>query len=140
MTPEPDRLFGIPGAEQLHLDLVSCYESDVDPWVDEPEHAPKVIEEWTVRPVVDHVPKAEVIIDEILEWIGEAGELDEYGFEAFSDACHGDDVKEAVEAVRVLIGSKVRYRMAEKLVAEHKVTWTADGEPLIDGEPLYVKG
>lgn len=28
---QPERLYGLPGAEHMHLDISSCYESDIEP-------------------------------------------------------------------------------------------------------------
>lgn len=142
MTPEEGpitRLYGVPGAEQLHTELAACYESDIDPWHDEPANAPRVIEEWTTAPVSAHMPSGDWLITNFLDWVADEGMLDEGGFEHFTAACESADVREAAEHLRTLIGSKVTYRMAEKLVAEHRVTWNEQGDPLVDGKPLYVK-
>lgn len=138
-SADPTRLFGIPGAERLHLSLQDCYESDIDPWHDEPDHQPKMIEEWTVAPKRAHLPDASCVVDDIVERCADGYELDEYAVDEIENIGKRDDVKAAADALLDLIASKITYRMAEKLVAEHKVTWTEEGDPLIDGEPLYVK-
>jgi hypothetical protein len=132
------RLYGVPGAEVLHFDIGACYETDIEPWLHERDHAPRVIEEWTCRPVAEHLPPGDWLIDRLLEWVADEGLLDEYGYDAFELACQGEDVMAAAVALRSVIASKVNYRMADKLVAEHSVTWDDADEPLVDGEPLYV--
>ena len=90
-----------------------------------------------MRPVADHLPSVDWIIETVLENVAEEGLLDEHGFEDFENACFADDVKAAAEAFRESVASKVKYRMADTLVATHEVTWDDNGDPLIDGEPLY---
>jgi hypothetical protein len=46
----------------------------------------------------------------------------------------------AAEALRTaLVERATPYWIADKRVGEHVVTWDAEGEPLVDGQPMYVR-
>ena len=63
-----DRLYGVPGAEQMQQDLASAYENQVEPWVDEEDRRPRQIEEWTAGPIGNALPAA----DALIEWATES--------------------------------------------------------------------
>ena len=137
----PERLFGVPGAEQLWSDIATCYESDIEPWVEpaeEPEPGRSTsIEEWTVRDATDHLPPIDWIVDHVCEWAADNGMLDEYGFEDFERHGRDEDVVRAFQAALNVWSSKVHYRMADQHVATYTITWDDEGEPLVDGERMY---
>lgn len=137
---DEDRLYGLPHAEHMHFDLASCYESDIDDWDAEPEVEPPtyIIEEWSVRDCVDHVPSVDTLLDWLSEWTCENGEIDEDGCDTFTDAMRHPDVKAEARRFLDFCAARISYRMADKLVATHTITWDADGEPLDNGEPIYV--
>ena len=138
-TRDETRLYGVPGAEHLHFDPAACYETDIECWVDEHDRRPRLIEEWSVKDCTDHLPAADDLLLWMVEWTGDHGELDEDGFGAFENASKKDDVVAAAEALRTLLASKVGYRMADQHLRTLTVTWDDQGEPLLDGEPMYVK-
>lgn len=133
------RLYGTVGAEELFIDPETAYESQVEPWRDDPLTPGKrvEIEEWDVHPTRYHMPTADALLDWIAEWTVENGEVGE-GFEIDS-ATGAADVKAAAETLLDLMASKVTYTMARTHLRSLWVTWTDDGEPLLDGEPMYVK-
>ena len=132
-----DRLFGVPDAENLHFDLASAYESEIEPWIEDGGRAPGVIEEWTVHPPEYHLPSAERIAEDIIE--NAADDTTEGYYDATAHIWKEADVLAAAEALRQVIASHITYRMADKKVAEHQITWDDEGEPLVDGQPMYVK-
>lgn len=133
-----ERLYGVPGAERMDFDLASAYESQIEPWHDEHDNRPLTIEEWSVCDTVSHVPPVDLILDNACEWAGDNGLLDEDGFYAFENAARRDDVRAAFQAALDLWASKVKFRMADKCLRTYTVTWDEHGNPLVDGEPLYV--
>lgn len=138
MTPESgaSRLYGLPYAETLHDDIGAAYESHTDS-LDEDDRTPFVIEEWTVSPPAAHFPDAS---DLVLRLIEDAA--DECGDGYYEDAEHltrDPEVLAAAEALLGLLAGQIRYRMADKRVAEHEITWDDEDEPLLDGARLYVR-
>lgn len=129
------RLYGTVGAEQMYLDPASCYESHLEPWKDEPNHPERAeIEEWTVHPTRSLLPSVEALMTWISEWTAEYGEVSA----DFDIVPETNDVRQAAEFFLDHIASKIKWKQADKHVASHWVTWTEDGKPLLDGEPMYV--
>jgi len=139
-TPIPsadERLFGIPGAEDMHFDLASAYEAQVDAWFDEPraEDDPWKIEEWTVRPPSSNLPNLDYFIEDLAERA--ADDSGEGAYDAWLNAAD-DAVKSAFRVALDLWASKVGYRTGDELVRTYTITWRGpDNEPLADGEPIY---
>lgn len=138
-TPATDsRLFGVPGAEILYTTIVGCYEACVDVYGEDDKHrAAHTIEEWTVRQPKSHLPSALGLV----EWIGEHAAVndtsEEWSDDFADNASRDPDVLAAADALLRLIASKISYRMADKRIAVHTVTWNDDLEPLVDGESLH---
>lgn len=126
---DAERLFGLPGAEQLHREPAEVWESDIEPHLDEYDQDAWDIEEWTVSAARTHLPSAERVID----WILSTLDVYEYGYDAFDNASRESEVESMLEAW----ASRVTYRMADTLVATHHLT-LVDEQPFLDGEPLYV--
>lgn len=132
-----DRLYGIRDAEELHDSIVDAYELHVEPSY-EPEDGPCVIEEWTVHPPRYHLPSA----PEIAAWLVDEAELngdltDEAG-ETLRRQLRHPEILTAADALLEALAARMTYRMADEMVAEHDVTFDADGKPMVDGKPLYV--
>lgn len=134
-----DRLYGTRGAETMHVDPASVYESEIEPWRDDPLTPGKrvEIEEWDVHPPQDHMPGAATLLDWLSEWTAENGEVDEYY--DLDDVIKMDGVKQAAQFLLDYIATKVNYRMARTQLRSLWVTWDEHGQPLLDGEPMYVK-
>lgn len=134
-TTRDERLWGIPDAVDMYFDAAAAYEAEIDPYADEHDRRPRVLEEWTVTDPVSHFPAA----DWITEWIAESAceGITEHGHDAVMDLANHPDVLAAAEALRQVMAKHLTYRMADTLVAEHTVTWDADGNPLLDGERIY---
>lgn len=126
-----ERLFGLPGAEQLHREPAEVWESDIEPHIDDDDRDTWDIEEWTVNEARSHLPSAERVVEWILDQA--CDDLDEYGFDAFDNASRESEVETMLQAW----ASRVGYRMADKLVTTHRMT-LVDGQPFLNGEPLYV--
>lgn len=135
------RLYGTPGAEDLHFDLASAYESHIDPWVDTDQGADGdrtwEIEEWSVAPPVSHLPEASRLLEWIGEWSAESGMVTEDWFEDYQGIEGNETVLEAAETLLCRIGDAITYRMAQQRLRTFTVTWGDQGEPLADGEPIY---
>jgi hypothetical protein len=93
------------------------------------------IEEFSVHPARYHFPRVDWVTEWIGEWVAENGMVAE-GFDA--DEAVDDEVRAAFDAALDLWAGKVRYSMANELLATHTVTLDADGEPLLDGAPMYI--
>jgi hypothetical protein len=133
------RLYGVPGAEVLHLDPAAVYESAIDPWVDEHDRRPWEIEEWTVAEKIDRLMRTVDIVERVVEWTVDDTCPDEQACEDIERAGRDPEVVAAFESARQVMASKLNYEYADKRVATHTVTWDDQGEPLLDGEPMYVK-
>lgn len=125
-----DRLYGLPGAEQLRFDIAEVYETEIDAYFDDPDRREWTVEEWTVAPARSHMVDVEGLLEWVDEWAAECGEISE----GFGLPVKDADVVAAAEALLDLIASKVTWRMADRLVATHTITWDADNEPLLDGD------
>lgn len=128
------RLYGLPHAERMYLDVASLYEAEVDPYHD--EHAldsDLVVEEWSVADPLSLMPQAEWLLEGLEERLCEEHTHD-------NDDCgwifKSPSVLAAAENLRQVIASKVTWHQAETHLADHKLTLAKDG-PLFDGEPLY---
>lgn len=132
-----DRLYGVPGAEEMHVDLAGVYECQVEPWVDEHDSRPHQIEEWTAVPLGSALPSADVVI----EWAAEMAyeDVGDGAAEAIDDPAKDPEVVRAFAVALDLWASKIKYRMASRLVRTWEITWDPAGEPLADGEPIYQK-
>lgn len=133
-----ERLYGLQGAEELHFDIATVWEADIEPHIEDDTGGSRIIEEWTVHPPEYHFPKAEHIVESVIEWACDNGEVAEGwpdGLPSISDP----ELNRAAEALRQAIASKVTYRMANQKVAEHTLTWSPgeESEPSLDGEPMY---
>lgn len=133
-----DRLYGEPGAEHMCFDPAEVYENlDIEAPLT-PDYTIE-IEEWSVSPPTHHMPSAERALEYIVEWTGENGQIDEDANDQWIAASAEPDVVAMMQAALDLLASKVTYRMADKLLRTLTVTFAETGEPLLDGEPLYVK-
>lgn len=131
MERDDEHVFGVPGAESLQDSAAAVWESELDGR--DAEDYPFEIEEWTVRPIRDHFPSADTLIEYVMErWLED--EVDEYFYEDCVNAARTEEAEEFLSKW----ASRVHYRMADNIVATHQVT-LVDGEPYLDGEPMYVR-
>lgn len=133
----PDRLYGVPGAEALYRDIAEAYESQIEPFCDDHEGT-RIIEEWTVLPAGSTFRSPADIVD----WLCEdaADDAPDGWYDCIEHLDHDPVVLAAAEALRAaLIERATPYWIADRRVAEHTITWDAEGEPLVNGEPMYVK-
>lgn len=131
-----DRLFGVVGAETLWDDPAAAYEQQIEAYADEHDRRPVVIEEWTVHPPRDHLRSAADIVDWLLECAADDMVAEDWS-EAMEQHSRDPEVLAAAETLLDTLAARATYRMADKRVAEHTITWDDAGEPLYDGEPLY---
>lgn len=128
------RLYGLPGAEEMYFDPVEVYESEIDgQYPDQPEKVE--IEEWSVHPPSHHLPSVAYLVELLEEWCYESGELTDTIDVSFTSP----SVKEAAQKLLDTVAGEITWRMADKKLALHWVTWAENGEPLLDGEPMYHK-
>lgn len=129
----PERLYGLPGAEYMDTDPASVYESYIEPY-DKPEPGARIeIEEWSVHPSRYHLPSAPAVIEWLEEWVHENGEI-VGDFEVSFDT---PSLRWAAETLLNGAAREITWRMANEKLASHWVTWDEDGDPLLDGEPMY---
>jgi hypothetical protein len=134
-----ERLYGVPDAESLYDDLGSAYERQIEDYVDDHDRRPRVLVEWTVHPPKHHLPHASTIVEWLAERAAEDGGIDE-GYSDHIDAImRAPEVLVAADALLDAIAARITYRMAHEKVAEHVITWDAEGEPLVDGTPMYAR-
>lgn len=133
----PERLYGLPDAETLYRDLAEAYEVQVEPDLD-PDNLPAsvVIEEWTVQPLGSEFPTPDSLIVNACENAADNG--GEGLWDCVEHLERDPVVLAAAEAFRAaLIERMTPYWTAHDMVAEHTITWDADGQPLADGHRLY---
>lgn len=143
LAAKPDeRLWGPSGAEQLEFDAAAAYESNEYAFIND-GNEPRVMEEWTSIPLGEFVrPNVGALVEYIVERLGD-DLVPEDAWDSI-ERLHLErdpEVVAAFEAAVVVLRSKLNtngYRMADKLVAEHTITWVGE-EPYMDGEPMYVK-
>lgn len=141
MSVEITRLYGLAGAEYLHTEPESCYETDIEDYYYDVEQSqlhlqpPVEIEEWDVHPPEYHMPNADRLLEWIEEWTYDMGEI----MGEFELPINEPEVKEAAETLLTTIASKTWFRMARNKLGSLWVTWTEDGEPLLDGKQMYTK-
>lgn len=134
---EARRLYGVPDAEHLFDDPAGAYELQVEPYADEHDRRPRVIEEWTVHPPHYHLPSTHRVIEWLHEWASDQGELTEDASDHLERSIEHADVHAAAEALLDAVAARMTYWMADRRVAEHTITWDDSGKPLLDGERLY---
>ena len=114
-TAAADRLYGQVGADYLEHSLEGVLDDATE------DFGTMLVEEWTVHPAEYHLPAADQIVEWVVEWAEENGEVSEEW------DCPGaaDDagVLFFAETLRNAIAAKVTWRMADKRVAVWEVTW-----------------
>lgn len=137
---DDEMLYGVPGAEVLWDDPAACWEAEIDPyWADSEAVAFWTIEEWSVYQPAHHLPHRDVIVECVCEMIADCGEVSEGAADAWEDAARDPEVQAALDAWLTLWASKIGWRQADRLLRTLTVTRDSAGEPLLDGEPMYVK-
>ena len=136
---QPPMLYGIPGAEELHDDPAACFEADIEPWWEDGDHMVDAweIQEWTSHPPRHHLPTIDWIIDHVAEWLADDGEITEQGMDNWERCARDADVVAALDVWLDRWASKVGYLCADRHVRTLTVTRGPDGQPLLDGDPLY---
>jgi len=130
--------------ERGYEDIASLYESFRDDWDDDPSDRRDIhVEEWTTRPVREHVNADHWIdgnVEHLLEYdLEEAGDDDGTLAAKLEDRAKDPAVRAAFTAALDLLFTGVSWWVADKVIARHQITHDADGKPLFDGKPLYVK-
>lgn len=119
------RLYGRPGDEILYHDFDTAVDYAIDHAAfDFPDVREVVIEEYTVLAPESHLPGADAIVEWMVEWGAEYGEVAE-GWDEDIPQDH-PDVIAAAEALRKALAAQITFRMADRVVARHRVTFTLD--------------
>lgn len=124
-------MFGLPDAEHVQEDPISVYDSQIDPYREEHERGPWIIEEWTMKPITfgqwAAFNAAETAVENLWD------EIDESAAEQLHNAAKADDVVAAFQTALDLLASKVSYMMCDRKIASHTLTIDDDGEPVLNG-------
>jgi hypothetical protein len=136
---ELPKFYGLPGAERMEDDPAYVYESEIDPMVDDgdEEGMSWEIEEWSAESISSELPRPGWLLETIHERICDDLCWDECPLDWFDN--HPDAVaaeKDFLAALAALI-DKRGIRQAKKRLRTLIVTWDENGEPLLDGEPMY---
>lgn len=136
---DDQRLYGLPGAEQMYFTAAEVYECAID---GQDDATSWTVEEWTTRSPISTVPPAEAIVEHVLEYTCD----DDYPECPWGDDHPVEDpellalAEKIRERVAATLGS---YRLAKEQVATHTITLVEGEDPkyptvLLDGEPMYV--
>lgn len=131
-----DRLYGIPGAEEMYFTLAGAYEAQIEPYDCRDPHE---IEEWIASDPRSFLVDAETLIEWATEAIPDCGDAIEGTYDAFEAAGGSESVRQAFEHALALWADLVTYRQAESLVRTWTIMWDAGGNPLADGSPIYTE-
>ena len=126
-------LYGLPGAEQLYFTLEDVWHKQIDGRYETQPEGGWEIEEFTVRPAISHLPTPESLIEILLEnYVSD--ETDEGCYEDWSDCSSAEEAAVFLDAW----AARVQYRMADKLVATHRITLEEGSDTLyLDGLRWY---
>jgi len=140
-------LYGFDGDEYLENSPEAVYEA----WADDHDYDPPnmlmpdwgrpdslEIIEWSSNPGDEFLPSADRVLDWMAETYGDECCYDEAA-DQIMRAASEPDVIELLEQARRLMLSKIRFRFADTVRRQLTVTWDDNGEPLLDGEPMYRK-
>lgn len=141
-------LFGAPwDDEYLFDDPGEVYDNWLNTFEDDPPaiRALEIIE-YDSLPLSHFLCRADLLIDRALEILAD-DEITEGAWEQvdrkWQAIARDPDVLDAFNNAREVLGMaldrEVSYRMGGKKIATHWITFTEDGQPLYDGEPLYRK-
>jgi hypothetical protein len=135
----PERLFGVPDSETMWLDLGSAYEQQIEPYLDdEGNRSPKIIEEWSVCPTTAHLRDPRALVDWLLEEAADSAGAEGY-YDDTEHLARNPEVVALAEALIAGLASRIAYRVADRRVGEHVITWDENDEPLVAGVRLYVR-
>jgi hypothetical protein len=133
-----ERLYGLPHAEHLERDIATVYEGEIEPRWDPDDRPDSVtVEEWTVHPPIEHLPPVDTLLEWAADWASDNADLDTTGDEQLRDATQPPAVAAAFRHALAVWADHITYRMAKDHVATHTITWDPNGEPLVNGAPMY---
>lgn len=133
-----DTLYGLKDDEYMETDPGTVYDRWMDDRFDDDYYPEEgiVIEEWSALPLSHFAPRTDLLLEHVGEWWRD--DLHEEALDSISDALADHEVIAAFDAAIALLGSKMTgWLQADKRLATHRITWTAEREPLWDGEPLF---
>jgi hypothetical protein len=131
-------LYGLPGAERFFTDPAECFETEIDPCDATRMSHTWIIEKWTALPARDYLPDPGYAAEQVAERAADDMGIDGVWDDHWGKACVDTEVIEAYRAAGELMASKVSWLMCGEKVGAHTVTWSEDGSPLLDGQPMYV--
>jgi hypothetical protein len=135
-----ERLYGLPGFEFMQDDPAAVWECVEGDYTDDEMNADGwslTIEEWSVADTSKMLPRAEDLVERIVEWWCEETSEDHY--ESIFEQSKRPEVTAAFDVALDVFGAVLdakAWRMADRHIADHKVTW-ANGQPFYDGDPMY---
>lgn len=134
---DPDeRLFGRMDVEYLDSAIEDAYESTMT-WLDDDEPRPDVeIYEFTVEGLTKLMPRADRIIEHVLEIHLADAEIHEECWERFHDLRDDPILVGLIDSAMRYWAMTTRFRQAADVVATHHITHV-DGVPTLNGERLF---
>ena len=131
-----DRLFGRPHSEVFYPTIADVWETEIEGSGPEDGLA-FTVEEWTVIDPSAHLPSVHLVTEYIVEMAGDDQGL-EGSYDAFEQAAKRQEPQALLASALAVIAKGVAYHQADTKVAEHTIS-VVDGEPYLNGEPLYQK-
>lgn len=136
MSARPKSLFGVPEAEVLYPDIATVWETDIEPYHDG-THSEWFVEEFTVADPASeaHCGSPRWTVENVAERF-----CDEWWEYPFDERFPPETDERCLAAARLLhdaVAALVVRHMAEDRVAIHRITLDEDGQPLVEGEPMY---
>lgn len=134
---------GVANAEQLTpAEIAAITEGDCD--LTASGNVGLEIIEWSSLPLSKYLCTADRVVDYIVECLsddditeGAWGALGRKASAIASDPDLLDAVNNALVVFGMVVDREVTYRLADKEVATHWVTFDSDGRPLYDGERMF---
>lgn len=134
MTPE--RIYGRPDDECLWDDPETVYETWADEWCEGASRVPFDIVEWSVLPNRSLLPSVDSVVEDLLQRVADdlpSGDAYHYWESAGNDPV----VRSLLERALRRLSSVVGYSVADHEIRRLRVTWDDQGQPLLDGKPMY---
>jgi hypothetical protein len=141
-----DVCYALLHGDTVYRDIATCYELEIDPWVDDVDERTKtwVIAEMEAVPYAEFVASGRQLdwaVEHLVESMTEEADDDDGElYERLTKAAGAPDVAAAFRAAFDLLVSKAGdWFIAGNERRQITITHDAGGNPLMDGVPIYRK-